>query len=170
VAERASPEVARILVAADQGGGHGHIRHEGWVTEDANMRRVAYLEDPAQLDPDKRRRGIDGLKADGRAHRCGIISARFTNPDAFATALARGSGHARVREALEQPFDPDRRPREVRVPIADPLGPDGYRHCTGWRLETEGVSVKGRARIAIPGWWPGRKVGLLASRNRRPGP
>lgn len=28
-AERASPEAARIIVAADQGGGHGHIRHEG---------------------------------------------------------------------------------------------------------------------------------------------
>jgi hypothetical protein len=28
-AERASPEGLRIIVAADQGGGHGHIRHEG---------------------------------------------------------------------------------------------------------------------------------------------
>ena len=91
-AERASPEAARIIVAADQSGGHGHIRREGWVTEEANMRRVAYLEDPALLDPDKRRRGIDGLKADGHAHHCGTISTRFTNPDAFATALARGAG------------------------------------------------------------------------------
>lgn len=30
-AERASPEALRIIVAADLGGGHGHIRHEGWV-------------------------------------------------------------------------------------------------------------------------------------------
>ena len=151
VAERASPEAARIIVAADQSGGHGHIRHEGWVTEEANMRRVAYLEDPAQLDPDKRRRGIDGLKAGGHVHRCGTISTRFTNPDAFATALAQGAGHARVREALEQPFDPDRKPREVQVPIADLLGPDGYRHCTGWRLETVGGSMR-RARADRDAW------------------
>ena len=38
-AERASPEALRIIVAADQGGGHGHIRHEGWVTEEASMWR-----------------------------------------------------------------------------------------------------------------------------------
>jgi hypothetical protein len=53
-AERASPESRRIMVAIDQGTGHGHIRHEGWVTEEANMRRAAYLEDPAQLDMAKR--------------------------------------------------------------------------------------------------------------------
>jgi hypothetical protein len=68
------------------------------------MNRAAYLEDPAQLDPDKRRAGIDGLRAGGR----------FTDPDAFATALARGAGHRGVREALEQAFDPDRKPREVK--------------------------------------------------------
>ena len=158
-AERASPEALRIFVAADRGGGHGHIRHDGWVAEEANMRRVAYLEDPAQLDPDKRRRGIDGLKADGRAHRCGTISTRFTDADAFATALARGTEHARVREALAQPFDPDRRPREVQVPIADLLGPDGYRHCTGWRLETAGDSMR-RARADRDAWRGARAEGL----------
>jgi hypothetical protein len=42
-AERASPESRRIIAALDQGAGHGHIRHEGWVTEEANMRRAAYL-------------------------------------------------------------------------------------------------------------------------------
>lgn len=54
-AERASPESCRILAAVDQGAGHGHIRHEGWVTEEANMRRAACLEDPAQLDAFLRR-------------------------------------------------------------------------------------------------------------------
>ena len=106
VAERASPEAARIIVAADQGGGHGHIRHEGWVTEDASMRRVAYLEDPAQLEPDKRRSGIDGLKAGGQAHRCGTISTRFTKSRCLCYRPRPGAGHARVRQALEQPFDP----------------------------------------------------------------
>jgi hypothetical protein len=67
-AERALPEALRIIVAADQGGGHGHIRHEGWVTEEASMRRAAYLEDPAQVDPDRRRRGIDGLRPAGTTY------------------------------------------------------------------------------------------------------
>jgi hypothetical protein len=158
-AERASPEALRIIAAADQGGGHGHIRHEGWVTEEASMRRVAYLEDPAQLDPGKRRSGIDGLDPAGHAHRCGTISTRFTSPDAFATAFARGAGHARVREALAQPFDPNRKPREVLVPIADLLGRDGYRHCTGWRLETAGGSMRS-ARADRDAWRAARAQGL----------
>ena len=33
-----SPEVQRLFAALDQGGGHAHIRHEGWVTEE--MSRV----------------------------------------------------------------------------------------------------------------------------------
>jgi len=39
------PEVQRIFAELDQGGGHAHIRHEGWVTEEMNEQRVAYLED-----------------------------------------------------------------------------------------------------------------------------
>jgi hypothetical protein len=31
-----SPEVQRVIAALDQGAGHGHIRHEGWVTEEMN--------------------------------------------------------------------------------------------------------------------------------------
>src|SRR5260370_1031600 len=85
-AERASPEALRIIAAADQGAGHGHIRHEGWVTEEASMRRVAYLEDPAQLDSDKRRSGIDGLRAADRRHISSDIASRIADPDAFATA------------------------------------------------------------------------------------
>jgi len=142
VAERASPEAARIIVAADQGGGHGHIRHEGWVTEEANMRRVAYLEDPAQLDPDKRRAGIDGLRPRGRHHRCADMSSRIANPDAFATALARGTGHSDVRAALSTPYDRRQLPRTVWVPIAELLGKDGHKVCTGWQLEPVAGSVK----------------------------
>jgi hypothetical protein len=52
------------------------------------MRRVAYLEDPAQLDPDKRRRGIDGLRSGGRHHICADLASRITDPDAFATSTA----------------------------------------------------------------------------------
>lgn len=42
------------------------------------MRRVAYLEDPAQLDPDKRSRGIDGLRPGGRHHICADRASRVT--------------------------------------------------------------------------------------------
>jgi hypothetical protein len=116
-------------VAVDAGGGHAHIRHEGWVTEEASMRRAAYLEDPAQLDPGKRHLGIDGLRQDDRPHRCASTSTRITDPDAFATAFARGVEHPKVREALEMPFDPVKMPRDVALPIADLLGtviaPDG---------------------------------------------
>jgi hypothetical protein len=132
---RASPEAARIIVAADQGGGHGHIRHEGWVTEEASMRRVAYLEDPAQLDLDKRRGGIDGLRAGNRRHICADIASRIADPDAFATALVRGTGHPDVRAALSTPYDRRQLPRAVWVPIAELLGSDGHKTCTGWQLE-----------------------------------
>ena len=60
--DRAWPEARRIIAAMDAAGGHAHIRHEGWVTEEANRRRVAYREDPAQLDPEKRALSIDGLR------------------------------------------------------------------------------------------------------------
>jgi hypothetical protein len=126
------------------------------------MHRVVYLEDPAQLDPDKRRAGIDGLRADGQPHRCRITATRFTDPDAFATALARGAGHGRVREALEQAFDPDRKPREVKVPIADLLGQEGYRYCTGWRLETAGASAR-RACSDREAWLAARAEGRTPS-------
>jgi hypothetical protein len=135
VAERASPESRRIIAAIDQGAGHGHIRHEGWVTEEANMRRAAYLEDPAQLDVAKQVRGIDGLKPNDKRHKCGGLATRVTDPDAFATAFARGADHPEVRAALSTPHEQDRRPDPVRVPIADLLGKDGHKLCTGWQLE-----------------------------------
>jgi hypothetical protein len=133
--DAASPEARRILAAMDAGGGHGHIRHDGWVTEEANMRRAAYREDPAQLDSAKRDLGIDGVRPDDKPHRCASTSTRITDPDAFATAFTRGVEHPKVREALEMPFDPVKMPKDVAVPIADLLGPDGHRYCTGWRLE-----------------------------------
>jgi hypothetical protein len=139
-AERGSPEGLRVIVAADQGGGHGHIRHEGWVTEEASMRRVAYLEDPAQLDLGKRRSGIDGLRAGGRHHVCATRSSRITNPDAFATALARGTGHPDVQAALST-YDRSSRPDPVRIPIAALLGSDGHKVCTGWQLDPVAESI-----------------------------
>ena len=129
------PEVQRLFAALDQGGGHSHIRHEGWVTEDMNRRRVVYLEDPAQLDPAKRAAGIDGLKPGEYLHRCRQTATRIVDPDAFATAFATGVEHPKVRAALEATFDPDDKPAPVQLPIGELLGSDGHRYCTGWRLE-----------------------------------
>lgn len=142
VADAASPQARRILAAADAGDGHGHIRHEGWVTEEASMRRVAYLEDPAQLDTGKRELGIDGLRQNDQPHRCRSTATRITDPDAYATAFARGVEQPKVREALDMPFDPNAKPEEVTIPIADLLGPDGHRHCTGWRLQPVDGSMR----------------------------
>jgi hypothetical protein len=129
------PEVQRLFAALDQGGGHAHIRHEGWVTEEMNRCRAAYLEDPAQLDPSKRAAGIDGLKPGEYLHRCRQTATRIADPDAFATAFATGVEHPKVRAALEATFDPDDKPPPVQLPIGELLGPDGHRFCTGWRLE-----------------------------------
>jgi hypothetical protein len=134
-AQGCSSDVQRVFAALDQGGGHAHIRHEGWVTEEMNERRVAYLEDPAQSDPAKRTAGIDGLKEGNRPHQCRQTAARITDPDAFAVAFSQGTEHPRVRAALEMPFDPDDKPPPVQLPIEELLGPDGHRYCTGWRLE-----------------------------------
>jgi hypothetical protein len=134
-AERASPESRRIMAAIDRGNGHAHIRHEGWVTEEANRRRAAYLEDPAQLCLGKRLRGIDGLKPDGKRHYCGPLATRITDPDAFATAFARGVEHPDVRAALSTPLDRSKLPDPVGVPISDLLGKEGHKLCTGWQLE-----------------------------------
>jgi len=119
------PEVQRLFAALDQGGGHAHIRHEGWVTEEMNRRRVAYLEDPAQLDPAKRAAGIDGLSSFEKLHRCWKISSRITDPDAFAVAFARGIEQPMVRAALETEFTARQVPRPVSLHVSDLLGPDG---------------------------------------------
>jgi hypothetical protein len=157
-ADAASPEARRILVAADIGGSHGHIRHEGWVTEEASMRRVAYREDPAQLDLDKRYQGIDGLRPGDRPHRCGNIATRVTDPDAFATAFARGAEHPKVRAALDIPFDADVWPGPVTVPIAELLGATGHQYCTGWQLEQVGDNTD-TARENRAAWLRARREG-----------
>jgi hypothetical protein len=136
------PEVQRLFAALDQGGGHAHIRHEGWVTEEMNRLRVARLADPAQLDPAKRDAGIDGLRSPEKRHRCWETSSRITDPEAFAVAFARGIEHPMVRVALETEFTAKQVPRPVSLRLSDLLGPDGHRYCTGWRLQPVEGSVK----------------------------
>jgi hypothetical protein len=133
-ARHASPEVQQVFAALDQGNGHGHIRHEGWLTPEKSQLRVQYMQDPAQLDPVKRAEGKDGLLPDDKAHYCGAISAAIRDPSAFATAFARGIEHPGVRRALETPVEPRRRPESVNIPIRDLLGPEGHQSCEGYRL------------------------------------
>jgi hypothetical protein len=132
VARGCTPEVQRIFAALDQGHGHAHIRHEGWVTEEMNEHRVRNLEDPAQLDPAKRVTGVDGVKAGHQLHRCGGIVTRIADPEAFATAFARGIEHPDVRAALDSS---GLVPKPVSLLITDVLGDGGHRFCSGWRLE-----------------------------------
>ena len=106
------------------------------------MRRAAYLKITAQLDAAKRQRGIDGLKQNDMRHRCGNLSTRIADPDAFATAFARGAEHSKVRDVLNAPYISDTTPRPVHVPIADLLGDDGHKLCTGWRLEPVSDSMQ----------------------------
>jgi len=152
------PEVQRLFAALDQGGGHAHIRHEGWVTEEMNRRRAACLEDPAQLDPAKREAGIDGLRSPEKLHRCREISSRITDPEAFAVAFARGIEHPMVRAALETEFTAKHVPRPVSLHLSDLLGPDGHSYCTGWRLQLVEGSVNA-ARDNRAAWVDARAHG-----------
>jgi hypothetical protein len=132
VARGCPPDVQPLFAALDQGHGHAHIRHEGWVTEEMNEHRVRNLEDPAQLDPAKRVAGVDGVKAGHQLHRCGGIVTRIADPEAFATALARGIEHPDVRAALDSSGPV---PKPVSLLMTDVLGDGGHRFCSGWRLE-----------------------------------
>jgi hypothetical protein len=155
VARDCPPEVQRIFAALDQGGGHAHIRHEGWVTEEMNERRVRNLEDPAQLDPAKRAIGIDGLAGGDVRHRCGDIASRIIDPEIFATAFARGVEHPDVRAALRSNGP---RPEPVILPISDVLGDDGHEFCSGWRLEPVNGSME-KARAGRREWAAGNQSG-----------
>jgi hypothetical protein len=148
-----SPEAQRVIAALDQGRGHAHIRHEGWVTEEMNERRVQNLEDPAQLDPDKR--GSDGLAAGDLRHRCGDTSSRITDPEVFATAFARGVEHPDVRAALDSNGP---HPEAIILPISSVLGDDGHKFCSGWRLEPVNGSMD-EARANRRSWTSGDRSG-----------
>jgi hypothetical protein len=151
-----SPDVQRVFVALDQGRGHAHIRHDSWVTEEMNERRVRNLEDPAQLDPEKREAHLDGLKAGNQPHWCGSIATRITSPEIFAAAFVRGTEHPEVRTALDS-TDPIP-PGPVVVPLSDLLGPDGHIFCSGSQLEpVDGSMMKARTERDV--WATGSHSG-----------
>jgi hypothetical protein len=118
-----------------------------------NERRDRNLEDPAQLEQDKR--GIDGLVAGDLPHRCGDTASRITNPEIFATAFARGVEHSDVRAALDSNGP---RPDAIILPISSVLGDDGYKFCSGWRLEPVNGSAD-EARANRRAWTTGDQSG-----------
>jgi hypothetical protein len=139
-AKDCDPSVQRVLVAMDQGQGHALERHEGFADDEKLQRRVTALEDPAQLDDDKRAAGIDGCKPGNKDHKCGDTATAIQDPTAFATVFSRGIEHPDVQYALQTPFEPGKVPRGVNVEIEHLLGPDAGRYCSGYRLEPVGDS------------------------------
>jgi hypothetical protein len=135
-AARHSPsEVQQVFAALDQGSGHAHIRHEGWLSPEKSQLRVQYLQDPAQLDPAKKTNGEDGLLPGSKKHYCAAMSTAIRHPTTFAEAFARGTEHPAVRKVLDAPVKKDHKPPEaVGVPIADLLGHDGHQRCEGYQL------------------------------------
>jgi hypothetical protein len=151
-----SRDVQRVFVALDQGHGHAHIRHDSWVTEEMNERRIQKLEDPAQLDQEKREDRVDAFKVDNQSHWCGSTATRITRPEIFAETFARGAEHPDVRAALESKDSIP--PGPVAVPISDLLGPDGHRFCRGSQLEPVDGSMK-KARNYRDAWATGNHSG-----------
>jgi hypothetical protein len=133
--------VQRLFAALDQGRGHALERHEGYPSDSLLDFRVRYLQDPAQLDLTKRLAGEDAFKP-GKDHRCGDLATRIGDPEAFATAFARGIDHPEVRAVLAAPYVDGPAPDSVGIPIADLLGPDGHRFCSGVVLRPVGGSIE----------------------------
>ncbi|MFL6077411.1 MAG: hypothetical protein ACJ73S_28955 [Mycobacteriales bacterium] len=129
--------VQRLFAALDQGQGHALERHEGYPPDSRLQRRVLYLEDPAQLDLTKRLAGEDAFKP-GRDHKCADMATKIADPEAFATAFARGVEHPEVRAVLDRPYRNGPLPDPVELPIAELLGDDGHRYCSGHRLRPVG--------------------------------
>ena len=112
----AHEDVRRVFAALDQGRGHAHIRHEGWLSAEKSQLRVLHLQDPAQLDPVKRADGKDGLLPGAKSHYCAAESTAIRDPAAFAIAFARGVEHPDIRAALETSYNQgEPRPRRERA-------------------------------------------------------
>ncbi|TCC40569.1 hypothetical protein [Kribbella speibonae] len=127
------PRIQRIHAAIDLGAGHAHIRHGAMGDDELCRRRVGYLEDPAQLDEAKRMAGVDGFKHD-KLHFCADTATRINDATAFAVAYAGVVEHPDVRQVLDAGADQIHQPHAVEIPLAELLGTDGHRFCSGYRL------------------------------------
>ena len=154
-----SPDAQRVIVALDQGHGHAHIRHEGYVTEAMNERRVRNLEDPAQLNQAKREAGIDAFKVgDPSLTDAAVLlpESRIRKPSRWPSPVA--SSIRTVQAALNATALPPGVPRPVRLPISDVLGEDGHKFCSGWKLDPVNGSMD-EARANRNAWAAGDHSG-----------
>jgi hypothetical protein len=126
------PAVQSIYASLDQGSGHAHVRHGPALGQQALARRVARLEDPAQLDENLREDGVDGLDPT-KMHRCGRYATAIVDANAFAAAVAVLSERPDVQDALASDWD-GLKPDRLVIPIADVLGERGHEYCLGVRL------------------------------------
>jgi hypothetical protein len=126
------PSVQSIYASLDQGSGHAHIRHGPALDQQALARRVARLEDPAQLDDSLREEGVDGLDPT-KMHRCGPYATTIVDARAFAAAIAVLSERPDVQDALASDWD-GLNPLRLVIPIADVLGEQGHEYCLGVQL------------------------------------
>lgn len=134
-ARGAPGDVQRVFATLDQGGGHAHIRHEGWLSMEKSQLRVLGLQDPAQLDPAKRAAGKDGLLPGDEPHYCAAASTAIRDRTAFAVAFAPGTEHPSIRAVLDATPKKDQpSPEQVALPIDLLLGPDGHQACEGYKL------------------------------------
>ncbi|WP_329483058.1 hypothetical protein OG555_12790 [Kribbella sp. NBC_01484] len=131
-----SREVQRIFVSIDQGNGHAHLRHGPMGDDKLYADRVAFLQDPAQLDAVKREAGVDGLNP-GKRHYCGAEATRIHDAMAFVAAFAGAIEHPTVQRALNTPPDGDIYVAPVEIPISEVLGSHGHEYCSGYRLAGE---------------------------------
>ena len=142
VVRTCSRDVQRVFVALDQGHGHAHIRHDSWVTEEMNERRIRKLEDPAQLDPEKREARVDAFKVGNEPHGCGSIATRITNPEIFAETFTprRRASRRPGRPGIER-FDSAWSGRRADIGLAWPGRPQilpRFATGTGRREHEEG--------------------------------
>ena len=151
------PEVKRVYAALDQSSCHALQRHEGFGNDESQRRRVLFGEDPAQLDQVKREAGLDGVNP-GQIHHCGGLACRIRERDAFAVAMARAIEHPEVRAVLDRPYQKGQSVLPAVVPIADLLGPEGHRSCSGYRLLGNSPSDAADERKA---WQASRAGGLV---------
>jgi hypothetical protein len=105
LARYVSPDTRRLFVALDLGQGHALERHEGAVTPRQTAERVTLLCDPA-IPGEGRVPGVDAYKPSNRRHLCADTATRITDPDAFATCIARALEHPRLRAAFDDPPAP----------------------------------------------------------------
>lgn len=159
------PLVQYVYVARDLAGGHDLRRHEGHRGDDGQADRALRHMDPAHgtdapayLSSTDALRGGDTLPDSNRARRaeqhfCGTYATRISDPDAYAVAVARTYEHPEVRRALDlAPASGPKPTRITNITIAEILGPDGHRACSGYERMTDQFESDDEAKVIQRKW------------------